>query len=433
MKKLLIVIVTSLQLLFAGYAMAANHVLDTAALNSNALKGISITSYAEFKKDVKPLIKQMGTQRIIGMGEGTHGTAEFYKVRFWLSRILVEDYGFDHIALENDWSDCWLLNNQLNTNISLDTLMKKRLLKIWQNQETKEMLTWVRTYNKSHRHPVVMDGLDYVYLNADTEVINQLLGKDVPATWNDSLQVINKAAAFQDAVWEESNHPKKNGLDGRLMDKSSAAAYNTADWLGHQIAGSALAPNLKEALHIAVENVKEGFAPFYAMATKQPDATRDSLMAYNAGLILKGKAGKMIIWAHNAHLAKKGIYNNEVGGTGGYLLKMFPGKYMVLGTSTAEGTFAATKEMRDTYTNPMAAYPLEVPIKTSWETYFSASGKPALYVMPMALNPGNFNKPLRFIGYGPQSGPGTNDTTNLSDLFDAFIFIKNTNAATPLQ
>jgi erythromycin esterase len=156
-------------------------------------------------------------------------------------------------------------------------------------------------------------------------------------------------------------------------------------------------------------------------------------MAYNAKLILHDNDGKMIIWAHDAHVAKKGIYNNEVGGTGGYISRMFPGEYFVLGTGTATGTFAATKEGRDTYTNPMSAYPLAIPAKNSWENYFNQILMPSFYCYPAEFNPGNAHKPLRFIGYGPDSSPATSDQTNLSDLFDAFIFIKNTHAATPLK
>ncbi|MES2276239.1 MAG: erythromycin esterase family protein [Bacteroidota bacterium] len=433
MKKLLFTIITGLQLLFAAHNQAQARAADKDSLNNAALNAISTESYASFKKGIKPLIGLMGAQRVVGMGEGTHGTAEFYKVRFWLSRILIEDYGFTHIALENDWSDCWLLNSRLNSDANLDTLMRKRLLSIWQNEETKAMLTWVRAYNKAHKQQVVIDGLDYVFLSADTELIGQLLGARAPAGWRDSLQVIAKAAALQDAVWERMNHPEKPAMDGKAMDKSSAAAYRTADWLSRQVAASALPLNRKADLHMALENVKEGFAPFYDQVTKATEASRDSLMAYNTGLILKGNNDKMIIWAHNAHMAKKGIYNNEVGGTGGYILKMFPGKYMALGTATATGTFAATKESRDSYTNPMAAYPLEAPVKSSWEAYFSGFSKPALYVLPAALNTARVVKPLRFIGYGPQSGPDTNDSTNLSDLFDAFIFIRDTHAATRLR
>lgn len=433
MKKLLLTIITTLPLLFSGNIEASVKTLDTAALNNAAITGISTKNYDEFKKGVMPLIRVMGTKRIIGMGEGTHGTAEFYKVRFWLSRILIENYGFTRIALENDWSDCRLLNTELNGSTNLDSLMTKRLLSIWQNQETKEMLTWVKTYNKTHKHPVTIDGLDYVFLNVDNELITRLIGKQMPAAWTDSLQVIAKACAFQDAVWGRMNHPKQKQLDGKAMNKSSALAYLTAVWLSSQVMASNLDAKVKADVYMALENVKEGFAPFYADAFKKPEATRDSLMAYNAKLILQGNNDKMIIWAHNAHMAKTGIYNNEVGGTGGYISKMFPGQYMVVGTSTATGTFAATKERYDSYTNPMAAYPLDTLVKTSWETCFIKTGKPALYVMTADFNPGRFVKPLRFIGYGPQSGPDSNDNINLSDHFDALIFINDTHAATPLK
>src|SRR6201999_2873889 len=98
-----------------------------------------------------------------------------------------EDYGFNHIALENDYSDSWLLNQKLNTKANLDSLMKKRLLKIWQNKETREMLAWVRGYNNSHQQKITICGLDYVFASPDVEVIKQLLTGTPAAGLIDSM------------------------------------------------------------------------------------------------------------------------------------------------------------------------------------------------------------------------------------------------------
>jgi hypothetical protein len=56
-----------------------------------------------------------------------------------------------------------------------------------------------------------------------------------------------------------------------------------------------------------------------------------------------------------------------------------------------------------------------------------------VYFDPAAFNSEKLIKPLRFIGFSPKSGPSTFDKTNINDLFDGFIFIKDSSAATPLN
>lgn len=386
-------------------------------------------NYKAFRQSVSPLISQMGNKKFVGLGEGTHGTAEFYRFRYWITRILVEEKGFTHIAFENDLSDTWLLEQELRNSTSPDTLMRKYLLSIWQNEETRELLMWTREYNRTHKRKVRIEGLDYVMLKPDVMLLKRLLGNITDTGIRKSLNDLELPAALQDEAWEGMNR-KGYKPDFALLSQSSHRGYLLADTLDKRLAGMNIPE--KAICHTALENIKQGFGPFYSAVSQTAGISRDSSMAYNAFLLAGAPGEKMIIWAHNAHLAKKGIFNNEVGGTGGHLLKMFPGNYFVLGTGTATGTFAATTEARDTYTNPMSAYPLQQPKENSWDSILNNSALPAYYFFPAEYNPKREERPLRFIGYNPDSGPKTYDMTNMTNLFDAFLFIKETHAATPL-
>lgn len=389
-----------------------------------------MTNKEKFVHDVKPLIEQMSQKRIVALGEGTHGTAEFHKLRYWITRELIEKKGFTHIAFENDLSDALLLNQELSTTADLNTLMRSRLLSIWQNEETKELLTWVRNYNQTHKKRISIDGIDYVYLNTDIEALRKTLSNQPLFLAN--VEKLKAPAAMQDEVWEAMNK-KDSKVDFNAMVKSSYQGYLIADSLDQKISAANLSADLKSASHLIILNIKQAFAPFYHQITKTDEPSRDVNMANNVAEILKNSKDKMVIWAHNAHVAKTGIYDNAVGGMGGEITKHFPGQYFVMGSGTGIGTFAATEESRDTYTNPMKAYPLEKTVPDSWETHFLTSEKPAFYFYPAQYNNKNEVKPMRFIGYNPKSGPSTNDSTNISNLFDSFLFIKDSHAATPLK
>ncbi|WP_165585808.1 erythromycin esterase family protein [Pedobacter nototheniae] len=400
------------------------------AQNKDALKPVSMENFASFKQSVKPLIDKMGVKKIVGLGEGTHGTAEFYKLRYWITKVLVEEKGFNYIAFENDYSDCWMLNKELNAGGDLNILMKKYLLSIWQNEETKELLNWVKTYNSKHKNKVTIAGVDYVYLLPDIKMLQTLLSShpDLLKT----ITLLKTPAAYQDEAWEGMNS-KTYKFNGDSLNKSGYAGYLLAEKLDQEIEKSHLTESLKNECHISVTNIKQAFAPFYHYVAKTDEVSRDVNMANTASMLLQNKNDKLIIWAHEAHLAKKPVYDGEVGGMGGELLKKFPDNYFVLATGTAIGTFAATEQSRDTYTNPMKAYPLEKPIANSWEEQFSNTGMPTFYFYPPAYNIKNDTKPFRIIGYTPKSGPDTYDKTNMIDHFDAYLFLKDTQAATPLK
>ena len=149
-------------------AAAAPAAADTTriVLNPGLINPVSLRSFEAFRTAVQPLIKQMAGKKVVALGEGTHGTAEFYRVRFWLTRILMEEHGYTQVALENDYTDTYLLGQGLRqpaANVS--QLMKDHLYGIWQNQESKELLTWLQAYNQTHRRrPLALRGIDAAYV-----------------------------------------------------------------------------------------------------------------------------------------------------------------------------------------------------------------------------------------------------------------------------
>ncbi|UEG51919.1 erythromycin esterase family protein [Mucilaginibacter daejeonensis] len=429
MKRTIVILLT----LICSLATLKAQVNDGASVDTKALKAIKTNNYTDLKRSIAPLTKVMATKKIVALGEGTHGTAEFYKLRYWITRILVEEKGFDRIAFENDLSDCWLLDRELPKRSNIDSLMKKYLLSIWQNKETKELLQWVKKYNAGHRRKVVISGIDYVFSRPDVTVLKELLSGTKAAALLDTLNgPILRAATFQDEAWYGLNRADYR-LNYDSLEKSSYSGYLLAGQLGKQLEAIELPQQVKNDALLAITNLRQAFAPFYASRAKKAEASRDSNMAYTVSAMMRTPGTKMIIWAHDGHVAKKPIYQGAVGGTGGYLRKMFPDQYFVLGTGTATGTFAATTEPRDTYDNPMKAYALEAPLKDSWEKTLMDTKIPAFYFFPDQFNNNRLIKPMRFVGYTPKSGASTYDKVNMSDHFDAFLFISDTHAATPLD
>src|SRR5438552_7695818 len=62
------------------------------------------------RADLDPLLDAIGDARFVLLGEASHGTHEFYRVRAEITKRLITDKGFNAVAAEADWPDAWRVN-----------------------------------------------------------------------------------------------------------------------------------------------------------------------------------------------------------------------------------------------------------------------------------------------------------------------------------
>jgi len=72
---------------------------------------------------LKPLLARIGDARVVLIGEASHGTSEFYRMRDKISRALIETKGFNFVAIEGDWPDAARIDHQ--------KLWTAELAKVW--------------------------------------------------------------------------------------------------------------------------------------------------------------------------------------------------------------------------------------------------------------------------------------------------------------
>lgn len=60
--------------------------------------------------DLHSLGALISDTRIVGLGEATHGSREFFLLKHRLIRVLVADLGFTVVALEAGWPECEVIN-----------------------------------------------------------------------------------------------------------------------------------------------------------------------------------------------------------------------------------------------------------------------------------------------------------------------------------
>lgn len=60
--------------------------------------------------DLRPLGRMIGSAKIVGLGEATHSSRQFFTTKHRVFRYLVEEQGFTTFALEAPWSTGLVLN-----------------------------------------------------------------------------------------------------------------------------------------------------------------------------------------------------------------------------------------------------------------------------------------------------------------------------------
>ena len=103
--------------------------------------------------DLQPLQSLVGNASIVGLGEETHGTHEFFTMKARLVEFLVSRMGFNTFIMENNWGTSRLIDAYINGGQgNVEDVMRTSLFFSWQTQEYRDMLEWMRAYNTDAAH-----------------------------------------------------------------------------------------------------------------------------------------------------------------------------------------------------------------------------------------------------------------------------------------
>jgi len=103
--------------------------------------------------DLEPLRQIVGTASIVGLGEATHGSHEFFTMKHRLLEFLVEKMGFTMFSLEGDWSTGEQMNRYVLTGQGDVRALPPQLLGMdYNTQEMLALVQWMRAYNADPHH-----------------------------------------------------------------------------------------------------------------------------------------------------------------------------------------------------------------------------------------------------------------------------------------
>jgi erythromycin esterase len=375
--------------------------------------------------DFVPLEKIIGEARIVAMGEATHGTREFFQLKHRMLEFLVERVGFTVFAIEANWPESLAVNDYvLNGKGDPAQALAGLYFWTWDTEEVLQMIEWMHNYNQDPRHRKKIKFLGFDMQATEVAVSNviaflQKVDPDEARAGSDAL------APLQDwtAEWEYTRKPadfhRKTAESINLMlanfDKSKIAYVNSSsveEW--------ALARHNLEIVNQAEQWLIKGQAP----------SARDAAMAANVKWILDNEpqGTKIMLWAHNAHVAAAPVGNDE--SMGANLRKMYGRDFVVCGFSFDHGSFQAIEPKHGLSTFSVGSAPPD-----SLDGTLAATGI-QIFAVDLRTAPSGvvgdwLNKPQRMREVGALYDEKTPDVYFkyvYPHSYDVLFFVQNTKA-----
>lgn len=257
--------------------------------------------------DLGPLIHRIGNARVVLLGEASHGTSEFYRMRDRITRELVAHHGFDIVAAEADWPDAARIDHwvrHLEREPASWTAFSRFPTWMWRNQEFSTFVDWLRGHNgeRPAEQRTGFYGLDLYSLFTSIDAVLEYLDAVDPEAAAVARQRYgclspweSDAAAYGAAV-----------LRGRYRACEDEVRAMLEDLLAKRVADL---PADGERLQDAVQNARlvadaESYYRTMYYGSAESWNLRDRHMFDVLKMLLdhRGRESKAIIWAHNSHV-----------------------------------------------------------------------------------------------------------------------------------
>ncbi|TKB96903.1 erythromycin esterase family protein [Pedobacter cryophilus] len=399
-------------------------------------------------KDLKPLFDRIGDARIVMLGEASHGTHEYYTWRAHISKKLIEEKGFNFIAVEGDWPDCYRLNRYVKGYES-DDKDAVEVLKdfnrwptwMWANWEVVALAEWLKQHNKglsAHKKTGIY-GLDVYSLWESMESIMQYLEKTDPAAYHlaeDAFRCFEPYRKDEGRSYAEALNfvPKlcQNEVVNLLKEVRRRMPLYDSDFENvFSAEQNALVAVNAEKYY---EAMLAGGANSWNVRDQHMASTLDRLLTFY------GENSKAIVWEHNTHIGDARATNMQTDGMyniGQLARFQHQNKGVVLvGFGSYEGSVMAGNG----WGAPMKTMPVPAATKGSWEYFLHQAGaKNKLLIMANFKNNDAMMKNYighRAIGvvYHPEfEHRGNYVPSILPSRYDAFIYLDKTKALHPLN
>jgi erythromycin esterase len=358
--------------------------------------------------DLMPVRELVGNARIVALGDAADGTHESWAMQQRLLEFLVQEMGFNTIAIEASGPQAELIDKYIQTGEGdLDRLILLQTGGFRQTQELLYTVRWLRTHNAGGTGPRI-----------------SFAGFDILQSY--SHFPLDQVVAYLQRV-DPNAVPRAYGANQALFQYllSKRTEYvSKSSWLEF---GRALT-NVRALMQY------DAYAT--AGSPDQRNKLRAEYTAENVTRLLRRNGNKVVLWGANSTLAGNPAGDN----TGALLRQRFGRDLVVIGSSFDRGSLNAEARRSDSPNGPSAILQVPSAPTGSYEDLFQQTGLPRfiLDLRRTAQQPGAGwlagERLLRSI-QGPYSDCYADEyfkPTRLAGAFDGFIYFATASPTTML-
>lgn len=348
--------------------------------------------------------------QILGIGEQSHGTSEFFTARLLLIKVLAGDPAFSKIGLEAPMAEVEQLNDYLlEGRGDLKAILRSFRLYGYECPEFVDLIESVGQMGKARGKAIRFFGFD---MQSPFQSLQNLRDSGVTSDISDSLKsLMHYYELLNNEVYNHS-----------ISATDFAELKTLSDQVLTKLAEKA---QTNELVRKSIHNYRQFLLlndSGHAHAMDIQSEIRDSLMAENVlAEIEPGK--KMVTLAHNAHLQRTpNIFSKSVGS---YLARKSGGAYQCLGLTTSYGFYTTFNPKAGHITDQNKIFDGD---STTWEYHFSKLNQPVFFFRTDVLKqqlkgirlPGRY----RLLVYGLPDNQFFDGS--LPDDFDYVLHIRQT-------
>jgi erythromycin esterase-like protein/adenine/guanine phosphoribosyltransferase-like PRPP-binding protein len=397
-----------------------------------------------------PLLRRIGDAHLVLLGEASHGSEEFYRIRADITRRLIAEHGFTAVAVEADWPDAYRVNRFVrgeNEDADADAALSGFLrfpTWMWRNDVVREFVAWLRSFNEGIAAAgarVGFYGLDLYSLHSSIDAVLEYLHRTDPAA---AARARYRYACF-DHFGED---PQAYGYAANFDLSQSCEDAVVAQLLELRRTAARMDGHHDDALFFAEQNarlVRNAEAYYRSMfrGRTSPWNLRDTHMMETLEALIQrgtqvGQPAKIVVWAHNSHLGDARA--TQMGARGelnlGQLVRVrYADTAVLVGFSTYQGTVTAAAD----WDEPPQRRRVRPGLPGSYEALFHNTGlsRFQLDLGDAALRTAlRGPRPQRAIGviYRPETERLSHYfDARLSEQFDWLLHIDETRALEPLE
>lgn len=299
-------------------------------IQDNAIPLDTLDPYDPNFLDLAPIKDIFDQVEVIGLGEATHGTREFFQIKHRLLRFLLQQLHFDTLAFETPFSN--KLNSIIETGVGdLRVALSSDTPVVWQTSEILELIRWMRDHNRSHFEPKLsFTGIDCqssVVLLQDSlsELTKQRFSVEISKLLRETSDNLKTLRVQHRDDYDFSNLGSK--ILNRLR-RIQTLTMSEESW------------KIQDNLNAMISTI-EYFTQSGDRLTRRN--LRELLMFNNVRLLLE-RGQRVAIWAHNAHVScDESPYRMTMGS---HLRRAIGERYYALGITFYKGSFRSNFRSR---------------------------------------------------------------------------------------